>query len=56
VIEYAVIKTTAPLTIQLDSGDTAVPATRLASYTPVAADRVAVVPLGAGLLVLGKVL
>jgi len=45
-----------PLTVRLDSSATAVPARTLASYTPVAADRVLVVRTNAGLVVLGKVL
>jgi hypothetical protein len=56
VSEYGVIDTASPLTVRLDSGDAVLPAKCLATYTPVADDRVAVVRLGAGLLVLGKVL
>lgn len=54
-IEPGVVVATSPLTVQLDSGDAVLPAKRLAAYTPVALDRVAVVRLGAGLLILGKV-
>jgi hypothetical protein len=54
-VTYATVTTASPLTVTLDSSDTAVPAAHLAAYTPVAADRVAVVSLGHGQLVLGKV-
>ena len=55
-MEPASIASTSPLTVRLDSSDTAVPALRLASYTPVLADRVAVDRQGSRLLVLGKVI
>ncbi len=53
-IVMAVVKTAAPLTVTLDSGDAELPAQRLATYAPVAADRVAV-DTGPPLVVLGKV-
>jgi len=51
----ATVETVSPLTVTLDSSDTAVPAQRLSSYAPVLGDRVAAVRLGGQLLVLGKV-
>jgi len=54
--ERAVVTTASPLTVTLDSGDEAVPALRLASYTPVNGDRVAVVQLPDQILVLGQVI
>ncbi len=53
-VEYATVSTASPLTVLLDSSDTAVEAQHLAAYTPVVADRVAVTRFGRGLLVLGK--
>ena len=52
--EFGTIDTTSPLTVILDSGDESLPAKRLASYTPVASDRVAVVAFGSGLLIFGR--
>ena len=54
-IEPGTVSQASPLLVLLDSSDTAVPALRLASYTPVGDDRVAVDRLGSSLLVLGKV-
>ena len=54
--EPATITSTAPLLARLDSSATAVPALRLASYTPVVADRVSVDRQGSQLLILGKFL
>lgn len=56
-VAYATVSTPpgTPVTVTLDSSDTAVPAKSVGSYTPAAADRVAVVRLGGGLLILGKV-
>jgi hypothetical protein len=53
--EQATVTAASPLTVVLDSGDATPPAQRLAAYTPVIGDRVAVEPFGSGLLVLGKV-
>lgn len=53
--ERGVVKTVAPLVVILDSGDAELPALRLASYSPIAGDRVAVDQLGAQLVILGKV-
>jgi hypothetical protein len=50
------VTTTSPLTVTIDSSSTAVPALRLAAYTPVVADRVAVIRQGSQLLILGKVI
>ena len=55
-MEPGTVTQASPLLVQLDSSATAVPALRLSSYSPVVADRVAVVRLGARLLTLGKVL
>lgn len=55
-MNYATVTTVTPLTVTLDSSETPVPALRLAAYTPVLNDRVAVTKLGSQLLVLGKVL
>lgn len=53
---YATVTTAPPtLTVTLDSDDDASPALLLAGYTPVIGDRVAALPLGGQLLVLGKV-
>lgn len=49
----AVVTSTSPLMVQADSSDTAVPAKRLTSYTPVLADHVSVIPQGHQLLILG---
>jgi len=54
--EPASVTQASPLLVLLDSSDTAVPALRLASYTPALSDRVAVIRQGSSLLVLGKVL
>ena len=53
--ERAKVTTATPLLVTLDSGDEELPASRLAFYTPVLNDRVAVERLGSGLLVIGKV-
>ena len=53
--EPGTVTSASPLEVQLDSSDTATPALRLASYTPVLADRVAVIVQGGQSLVLGKV-
>ena len=55
-IEPGTVTSASPLLVKLDSSATAVPALRLSSYTPVVADRVAVVRMGTRLLTLGKVL
>ena len=54
-MEPATVTQASPLLVQLDSSLSPVPALYLTSYTPTLADRVAVVPLGTRLLVLGKV-
>jgi hypothetical protein len=54
--EPGTVTQASPLLVKLDSSATAVPALRLSSYTPVVADRVAVVRLSSRLLVLGVVL
>lgn len=51
----AVVTQVSPLTVTLDGSATAVPALRLASYTPILADKVAVDRIGSRVLVLGKV-
>lgn len=51
--EPATVTQVSPLMVQLDSSRTPAPALRLASYTPVAADRVSVDQQGSQLLVLG---
>lgn len=54
-VEPATVTQASPLLVRLNSSATATPALRLASYTPVVSDWVAVVRLGSQLLVLGKV-
>jgi hypothetical protein len=54
--EPGTVTQASPLLVRLDSSATAVPALRVSSYTPVVADRVAVVRLSSRLLVLGAVL
>lgn len=54
-VEPGTVVTSSPLTVRLDSGPAVLPAESLGSYTPAEGDRVAVVQLGGGLLVLGKV-
>lgn len=54
--EPGTVTQASPLLVQLDSSATAVPALRLSSYSPVVADRVAVVQMGSRLVVLGKVI
>ncbi|WP_157873455.1 hypothetical protein [Kineococcus radiotolerans] len=51
-----VVVGTAPLQVRLDGSTTAVPARRLASYSPAAGDRVAAVVFGSEVLVLGRVI
>ena len=54
--EPATVTSASPLEIKFEAATQATPALRLSSYSPVVADRVAVVRLGARLLTLGKVL
>jgi hypothetical protein len=59
-MERGTIATASPLTVRLDSSDTAGPALRLESYTPVNGDRVVVDQIGSPghakqLVILGKV-
>ena len=54
--ELAVVTAASPLTIRYDSGVKDLPALHLASYSPVVADRVAVIVHQAQILVLGKVI
>lgn len=53
--EPGVVTQVTPLLVRLDSADTATSALKLASYTPVLNDQVAVVRQGSQLLILGKV-
>ena len=50
------VVTSSPLQVRLDGSATAVPARRLASYTPIPSERVAVVSFGSEVLILGRVL
>lgn len=49
------VTTTSPFAVRLDGSSTPIPARRIASYNPSSGDRVAVVPFGAEVLVLGRV-
>lgn len=51
----ASVTSASPLLVRIDGSLTPVPARRMASYTPTAGDRVAIVRLGSEVLVLGRV-
>lgn len=53
---WATVTATSPLTVKVDGASTAVPASRLAAYTPTLSDRVLCAQVGTRLVVLGKVL